>query len=182
MSELRKALTSKPSNSKAPRRVVETEGYYASDIVSAQEAPGPDGLTRLICRVLIPVSPDYFGSASPLWNFAGTVGLDLTIPIGMDGIVIPGTSTKIRLNESVDRGAFEFLDTGTTNPLWGSKFGTDTEVAYLVPNGLDAGVWCHLDPSYNTWHKFPLVGPRVFTNHTEVQFNAAIATPGTVRL
>jgi hypothetical protein len=73
LSELRKQLYSQSTSTAHPHQVIEAQGYYPSDVVAIQEIRSVDGGSRHVLRVLMPVSPDYYGSASPVWTFAGEI-------------------------------------------------------------------------------------------------------------
>lgn len=176
VSEILKTLTNQPENTVAPLKLTESEGYYPSDVIGITPIQTKDGGSRHIIRLLVPVDPEYYGSPLPVWNFAGAMALGLDTAIGMGGIVVPGRTEKVRFNPSVTRGTIQRFNS-TTN-TWGNDYGTYIDQAYLLPNG---EIWTSLDSEYNTYHHV-LPDVWVWINDTQSAFNAAIATPGTVKL
>lgn len=73
MAELRKGLYAQASTTAHPHKVLESQGYYPSDVLSVTELKTIDGGDRHAVRLLIPVDSDYYGSGNPVWEFAGTI-------------------------------------------------------------------------------------------------------------
>ena len=182
VSELRKTLVSQPLNDAAPRKIIEAEGYYASDVISIQEITPPASTPRHVVRMLVPISPGYYGASQPVWNFAGVLALGLDTPIGLAGIGIPERTEKIRFNPGVAAGTIERMQASETvwNNSWGGSAGI--EEAYLVSRGPQPGIWMRQSSSYpNPYHR-NVPGVWTWETNTLEEFTAAIAQPGTVRL
>ena len=56
-----------------PDKIVEAEGFFASDVMSLIPIRSIDGGYRQILRVLLPVNPGYLGAAIPIWEFVGDI-------------------------------------------------------------------------------------------------------------
>ena len=181
-SELRKTLVSQPSNDTAPRKIIEAEGYYASDTISIQEITPPASTPRHVVRLLMPIAPGYYGASQPVWEFAGTLALGMDVPIGPGGLLIPDRTEKIRFNPTIANGTIERMQATETswNSSWGGSAGI--EVAYLVSRGPQPGIWMRQVVDYpNRYHRM-VPGVWAWENNTLAEFDAAIAQPGNVRL
>ena len=182
VSELRKVLVSQPLNDTVPRKIIEAEGYYASDTISIQEITPPASNPRHVVRLLMPIAPGYYGASQPVWEFAGTLSLGLDTPIGPGGILIPDRTEKIRFNSVIAGGTIERMQATETawNSSWGGSAGI--EVAYLVSRGPQPGIWMRQVNTYpNRYHRM-VPGVWAWENNTLSEFEAAIAQPGTVLL
>ena len=71
--ELRKALYTNPPSNTLPRKIIEAEGFYASDVISFIEAVPPLGATRLIIRMLMPIDLAYLGASDAPWTYVGDI-------------------------------------------------------------------------------------------------------------
>lgn len=182
ISEIRKMLASQPINDVCPRRVIESEGYAGSDVANIQEILCPDGVTRLVARVLIPVDRAWMGAAAPIWTFAGKVALGLDSNLGMNGMIVPGSSFRVRYNPGLSNGATQHMDITAVNPVWDSAvWGSDVDKAYLVTNGPMKGIWAKQIAPYNTC-QFSYPGNWTWQIKTQSELDAAIAQPGTILL
>lgn len=56
-----------------PPKILEAEGYFASDIVQVTPIRSVDGGYRHVVRVLVPVNPAFYGSNIPVWEFVGDI-------------------------------------------------------------------------------------------------------------
>jgi hypothetical protein len=56
-----------------PPKILEAEGYFASDIVQVTPIRTIDGGYRHVIRVLMPVNPAFYGAAIPVWEFVGDI-------------------------------------------------------------------------------------------------------------
>lgn len=182
VAELRKILVAQPDNAIAPRKIVEAEGYFASDVISIQEISPPASYPRHVVRLLMPIAPGYYGSSLPVWKFVGALALGLDVPIGMDGILIPNRLERIRLNPAIANGTIERkdLELGTWSNAWGGSAGI--EFAYFVPSGPLYGIWMRQVDTYPNRYHQNVPGVWTWSNNTVAEYDAAIATPGTVRL
>jgi hypothetical protein len=184
-SELRRMLNGQPVNDTAPRRVVETEGYYASDVLSVAEI-GAHVEPRHALRILIPVKPGFYGASQAVWEFAGTIALGLDTAIGLNGVQTP--TAKIRFNPDRSDGTLQrwLPDATGEGGSWGSDLSSFISEAYLVPTAtLTPSVVTKLDAQYGTYHQttiadwsFSISGSTI----TAAAFATLIATPGTVKL
>ena len=86
-------------------RLTESEGYYSSQQISVQVVPTVDAGECHVIRVVIPVRSNFYGSASPVWNFADEIIENLG---GLDGFYVPTTFTKVRLNPSISAGVVQY--------------------------------------------------------------------------
>ena len=181
-SEIRKTLVSQPENTIAPRKIVEAEGYFASDVVSIQEINPPAAYPRHVVRVLMPVAPGYYGAVQPVWKFAGILALGLDVPIGLEGVLIPNRTERIRFNPAVSNGTIERKDTpeGAWSTSWGGSAGV--ELAYFVPSGPAYGMWMRQTEAYPNRYHQNVPGIWGWTNNTLAEFEAAIASSGTIKL
>lgn len=66
-------LRASNSSGAAPTQVTEANGFYPSDVLTTTPIRTVDGGYRHILRVLMPVSPLYYGSSTPVWDFAGNI-------------------------------------------------------------------------------------------------------------
>jgi len=53
--------------------LTEFPGYAPTEMLKNDDIPTVDGGYVQALRILIPVNPSYYGSASPIWNFAGII-------------------------------------------------------------------------------------------------------------
>lgn len=182
VSEIRKILVSQPENTTAPRKIIEAEGYYASEVVSIQEISPPASYPRHVVRLLMPIAPGYYGASQPVWKFVGALALGLDVPIGMDGLLIPNRVERIRLNPAIANGTIERKDTaeGIWTNTWGGSAGV--EFAYFVPSGPAYGIWMRQIDTYPGRYHQNVPGIWSWSNNTLAEYDAALATPGTVRL
>lgn len=56
-----------------PTQITEANGYYPSDIITTTPIRTVDGGYRHVVRVLMPINPLYYGSTTPVWDFAGNI-------------------------------------------------------------------------------------------------------------
>lgn len=56
-----------------PPKIIEAEGFFASDIVQVTPIRSVDGGYRHVVRLLVPVNPAYYGAALPVWEFTGDI-------------------------------------------------------------------------------------------------------------
>lgn len=56
-----------------PPKVVEADGYFASDIIQITPIRTIDGGYRHVVRLLMPVNPAFYGAAIPVWEFTGDI-------------------------------------------------------------------------------------------------------------
>lgn len=56
-----------------PPRIIEADGYFASDIVQVTPIRTVDGGYRHVVRLLMPVNPAFYGAAIPVWEFVGDI-------------------------------------------------------------------------------------------------------------
>ena len=56
-----------------PDRIIETEGFFASDVMNLTPIHTIDGGYRQILRILLPVNPGYLGASIPIWEFVGDI-------------------------------------------------------------------------------------------------------------
>lgn len=56
-----------------PPRIIEADGYFASDIVQVTPIRTVDGGYRHVIRLLMPVNPAFYGAAIPVWEFVGDI-------------------------------------------------------------------------------------------------------------
>ena len=61
------------SSGTAPTQITEANGYYPSDVLTSTPIRTVDGGYRHVLRVLMPVSPLYYGSTTPVFKFAGNI-------------------------------------------------------------------------------------------------------------
>lgn len=168
--QLKTALAAATVSAEYPKQVIESQGYYASEIVSIQEIASVDGGPRHILRVLMPVSPDYYGSSNPVWKFAKSIapGGD----IGMNGLLIPGSTDRFRFNRTVNGGSVERLQAGSTTWVNVGQSGSFNATVYGSDGKLysshSQGAYYSLDLSIN---------PLTFVSITAAQYTAAIANP-----
>ena len=182
VSQLRQILVSQPDNTIAPRKIIEAEGYYASDVISIQEISPPASIPRHVVRVLMPVVPGYYGATQPVWNFAGTIALALDVQIGLVGIDAPGKNVKIRLNQDVNTGTIQRFDITTSTWLTttGASGGnSEIDRAYMTTDGV---LWVLFDLPDGTYQTNALGSVWAWPAITKAQYDAAIARPGTIRL
>lgn len=181
-SEIRKTLVSQPDNTIAPRKIVEAEGYFASDVVSIQEINPPAAYPRHVVRVLMPIAPAYYGASLPVWKFAGVLALGLDVAIGLEGLLIPNRVEKIRFNPLIQSGTIERKDTPESawSTAWGGSSGV--ELAYFVPSGPAYGIWMRQIDFYPNRYHQNVPGVWGWTNNTIAEFDSAIATSGTIKL
>ena len=186
--ELRKALLVSPDNLLAPKKVIEAEGYYASDVISIQEISPPIGPPRHIIRILVPVNPEYYGASQPVWEFAGALALGLDTPIGLLGLRTPNFDSQLRYNpvgvgQAGTPGIIE-RKLGTEpewNNTWAGASGGVDE-AYFVINGPTPGLWIKQTATYSSAINRMVPGIWTYGASTQALLDAAIAQPGTVRL
>jgi hypothetical protein len=70
---LRQAMNDAPDSPAYPKRITETAGFFPSEVIQIQELSTVDGGPRHILRVVMPIDPNYYGSSSPVWQFAETL-------------------------------------------------------------------------------------------------------------
>lgn len=54
-------------------QITEYPGYAPSEMLKNDEISTVDGGYVHALRILVPVNPSYYGSAQPVWNFAGVI-------------------------------------------------------------------------------------------------------------
>ena len=182
VSEIRKILVSQPDNNTAPRKIVEAEGYFASDVISIQEISPPASYPRHVLRVLMPIAPGYYGATQPVWKFAGSLALALDVAIGLGGLLIPNRLERIRFNPLIENGTIERKDTEAApwSNTWGGS--SSIEVAYFVSTGPLPGIWMRQQDIYPNRYYRMIPGIWTWEIRTLAELDAAIAMSGTVRL
>ena len=187
-SELRQTLVSQPENDTAPRKLIEAEGYYASDVISVHEIFPPAGKPRHVIRLLVPIEPGYYGASQPVWNFAGALALGLDTPIGLIGLRTPYFDSQLRYNPTGvgPAGTPGIIERKLgVEPQWSSTWsGASGGVAeaYFVVSGTTPGLWIKQTPTYNSAINRMVPGIWSYVVSTQALLDAAIADPGTVRL
>lgn len=73
ISELRRELSEANPTAQYPAKITEAQGYFPSDVIAIQEVSTVDGGSRHILRVLMPVSPAYYGASAPVHEFCGLI-------------------------------------------------------------------------------------------------------------
>lgn len=61
------------ANGLAPTQITEANGYYPSDVITVTPIRTVDGGYRHVVRILMPVDPLYYGSSTPVYEFAGNI-------------------------------------------------------------------------------------------------------------
>lgn len=56
-----------------PPKIIEADGYFASDIIQITPIRTVDGGYRHVVRILMPVNPAFYGAAIPVWEFTGDI-------------------------------------------------------------------------------------------------------------
>ena len=187
-SELRKILVSQPVNDTAPRKIIEAEGFYASDVISIQEITPPASTPRHVVRLLVPIAPGYYGASQPVWDFAGVMALGLDTPIGSLGLRTPYFDSQLRHNPTGvgSAGVPGIIERKLGGePEWSSTWsGASGGVAeaYFVVNGPSPGLWIKQTSTYNSAINRMVPGIWTYEVSTQALLDAAIAQPGTVRL
>ena len=121
-------------------QVIEAQGFYASEVLSVTPIRTVDGGDRHIVRLLLPVSADFYGASRPVWEFSSDV-LGGGGGVGLDGVFIPTTTTKVRYNPDINNGIVEVLNgTVWTNIAGGSNvrvafIGVDKNIYIKVTDG-----------------------------------------------
>ena len=187
-SELRKILVSQPVNDTAPRKIIEAEGFYASDVISIQEITPPESTPRHVVRLLMPIAPGYYGASQPVWEFSGVLALGTDTPIGLLGLKTPHFDSRLRYNPTGvgpagTPGIIERKLGG--EPEWSSTWsGASGGVAeaYFVVSGPTSGLWIKQNATYNGAINRMVPGIWTYAVSTQSLLDAAIAQPGTVRL
>lgn len=188
ISVLRGMLNSQPVNTTAPRKIVEAEGFYASDVISIQDINPPADDPHQVLRILMPVTPDYYGSSRPVWEFAGNLALSTDFRIGMNGLKLPDFDAQLRysptgVGSANVVGVIERKLSAET--IWSSTWsGTSGGVAeaYYVINGPLTGLWIKQSSTYNNSINRMTPGIWTYGAQTQAELTVAIAQPGTVRL
>ena len=128
--KLKTALAAATLSVTNPKQVIESQGYYASEIISIQEIASVDGGPRHILRILMPVKPEYYGSSNPVWKFAGVI---VGGTIGLEGVNIPARSdgVKVRFNNAAIEKS---TDGGSSWSVWGG-LSINTLEAYIASDG-----------------------------------------------
>jgi len=168
--QIKTALAAAAAAPEYPKQVIEAMGFFASEVVSIQEISSVDGGPRHVLRVLMPVTPDYYGSSNPVWKFAKSIAPGGEI--GMNGLLIPGTTDRFRFNRSVNSGCVERLQSGSTTWVNVGQSGSFSGAVYGSDGKLYAshsqGAFYSLDLATN---------PLTFISINATQYAAAVATP-----
>ena len=101
-------------------RLTEAEGYYSSQQLSVQLVDTVDAGPCHVIRFVIPVRANFYGAASPVWQFADEIIENLG---GLDGFYVPTTFTKVRRNSTVSGGVIQYRDTSKTWITLGTVLG-----------------------------------------------------------
>ena len=56
-----------------PPKIIEADGYFASDIIQINPIRSIDGGYRHVVRILMPVNPAFYGANIPVWEFCGDI-------------------------------------------------------------------------------------------------------------
>ena len=70
---LRAAQTIAVASPEFPKQVTETSGFFPGDNITIQDLHTVDGGYCHVLRCVMPVDPAYYGSSSPVWQFAETL-------------------------------------------------------------------------------------------------------------
>lgn len=167
-SQLKTKLAASSASTAYPLQITEAQGYYPSEIVSVQEIASVDGGPRHVLRILMPVSPEYYGSPIPVWRFAKSIAGGGGI--GMDGFLIPGSTDRFRFNPVAANGSLEKLAGGTTT--W-SNIGGSNELL-SIHYGLDGTFYTAGRDGKNYSVS---TSSLAFTLITAAAYAAAIASP-----
>lgn len=73
VAEIRRELAAANASVQYPKQITEAQGYFPSDVIAIQEISTVDGGSRHILRVLMPVSPAYYGADAPVYQFCGQI-------------------------------------------------------------------------------------------------------------
>jgi hypothetical protein len=73
MWSLTELIKAQHSSGTAPTQITEANGYYPSDVITCTPIRTVDGGYRQVVRILMPMSPLYFGSSTPAYEFAGNI-------------------------------------------------------------------------------------------------------------
>lgn len=168
--QIKTALAAAAVSIDYPKQIIEAQGYYASEVISIQEIASVDGGPRHILRILMPVTPQYYGSSNPVWTFSKPIAPGGEI--GMNGLLIPGTTDRFRFNRAVNAGCVERLLDGSTSWTNVGQSGSFSAAVYASDGKLYAvhsqGAYYSLDLSVN---------PLTFASITAAQYAAATANP-----
>lgn len=73
MWSLTELIRAQHASGTAPTQITEANGYYPSDVITTTPIRTVDGGYRHVVRVLMPINPQYYGSTTPVYEFAGNI-------------------------------------------------------------------------------------------------------------
>lgn len=137
-------------------RLTESEGYYSSQQISIQTVSTVDAGECHVLRIVIPVRANYYGSSSPVWNYADEVIENLG---GLDGFYVPTTFTKVRYTDTISNGVVQYRLRDKTWVSYGTLTGITS--AFIGPAvalyAVSAGAYYRFISGVSTsWVSIPL--------------------------